>query len=270
MAASDDNLPTVQATDAQIDRMLAEGADAPTICAEVAQSLQDDDRVAGAAVDPDIDAVWVDFVDGESQVFQIIDDTADSEGLIKDDTFALIKSVQNRNRNRPTPPVTQPRQFNPPNPADLIHLPAKDKALLANALSPFHANWDVTDTTEKLFAMLFDLGYEGKRVPLTLDLVETFGDYGVIVLETHGTWRDPIYPADQVQLPAGILDDDDNSTSPTNDNCGGTGARHVLLTTTRVTGANLAPRGGEIFCGQLVIWNVHLRQKNGKVTKQAN
>ena len=215
---------------------------------------------AGLSEDESVDPLDEDLPDG------VDEDLMDLLDQLDDELFGAFGDVGPvPKRQGKVSPLTA--QLGAAPPADYYHMPASRKVLLANALTPFHAEWAVTDATGPIGTMLESCGYENTdSVPLTLDLFDNLGDYGVILLEAHGAWRDPTYSPDDVKLPPGLVSEDHQSEW--SGSCGGLGSRQVLLTTTKVTGQNLAPRGGEILCGHLAVWTVTLRHPDKRITKQ--
>lgn len=79
--------------------------------------------------------------------------------------------------------------------------------------------------------------------------------YGVIVIKTHGTWRDAQYPRELLQLPPGL------GITYTG-TCGGDCARQTILTSTPVTADNLRSYYSDLMCGRLRIWNVMIHKQD--------
>ncbi len=234
LAMSPENVETVESIHENMDRLIMRGNDAETVCAEVVEMLEDDENIKAAGVDEENSAVWVDFNDGEIQIFQVEDNDEDGYGYIPDDAF-LPERSENYSRkswlsdNRAASEETG----NTPH-----YLPANNKALLANSLEYLHPGIYINDSTDVINEMLSDRGYDVTRHALVLDDFKHLGDYGVIVLETHGTWR----PA--ASFNANTLD----SLS----------TQHVLLTTTRITDGNFPPDKNSITNDRtsLVSWTV--------------
>ena len=237
LAASEENESTMAAILDKIDDLLLKDETAETVCTQVVQMLQTDPRVAGTGTDPDNNTVWVYCVDGETQIFQVLDENADENEEIPEDDilFSQAGSFLIPNRQSKMPIVTRMGQFDS---SEYYHMPGNKKALLANSLAYFEPQWKVNDSTDTLELMLYDCGYDVERVKPTLDVFERLGNYSVIVLETHSTWR-----------PLASLNN--------NVYCDGMGSQNILLTTTPINLQNPPPSKDDILsdgCSPLVSW----------------
>ena len=231
LAMSDENIETVESINEDIDRGIKKGLDAETICTQIVEMLQDNENISSSGIDEDNNAVWVNFNDGELQVFQVITD--DTEEYDSENPVTTERS--NLYLNRSGEPL---RHSMPEGSEDIPHyLPANNRALLANALQIFHPDKYVNNSTDTVKEMLTDRGYEVTMHPLVLDDFNKLGDYGVILIETHGTWR---------PLAAYNAAIDALST------------QHILLTTTRITSENIPPDWQDIKKDKtkLVSWTV--------------
>ena len=244
LADSEENEATMASILDKIEDLLLQDEGAEMVCTQVVQMLQTDDRVAGTGTDPDNNTVWVYCVDGETQIFQVLDENADENEEIPEDDILFSQAGGYRQSTQPI--VTRMGQFDS---SGYYHMPESKKALLANSLAYFEPQWTVNDSTDTLELMLYDCGYDVDRVKPTLDVFERLGDYGVIVLETHSTWR-PLATFNSVV------------------ECNGTGSQNILLTTTPINLQNPPPDKDDIRygCSPLVSWTTSkvLMIVNGK------
>ncbi len=259
LAASSANAASVTSAVSKAGQMLQQGSDATTINAALLTQLQGDSRVVGSGLDPTGETVWADFIGGESHCFLVVDQSKDTSGTLKpmhpierprapgtDAGCADIKTIA----QQPTQPAT----------GRTYTIPGNSRALLANSLSFIHSNWSINDSTELIEKMLKARGYTTERHNLTIDDFTKLTDYGVIVLEGHGQWRNPQYAPELLQLPPAL-------GIPNTGTCGGAFSRVSVLTTTKVTEQNLVDHAGDVGCGRLVLWNVTILQPDGKIAK---
>lgn len=260
-----------------VDQNLDQGADLPAVRQDLLNRLKADSHVAGAGLDEDSDVVWADFTNGEIHCFWIVDATTDAPaGSVDSLTVAALpgRSAHTLFTSLPVESTsTNHRSVAAFNPDTFWHLPANNKALLVNALWPFHADWDISDTTVRIKDMLEACGYvvepepvvypDGQVGPglLTLDHFQHLSDYGVIFIETHGARRKPEYPAEALQLPPSL-------GLPNTGTCGGDASLMVLLTTTPTTPAAMAKYAGDLNCGRVTFWNARIRDPKGKIIRR--
>ena len=169
---------------------LAQQTDLAAIRTSLVEALKSDAQVSSAGVDSDLDAVWVDFKNGETRFVLFIDAANDTQDLVTD--FATTKVLA-----RPTGAGLPDRgatakldaRSQAGGTGNWYRLPANNKALLVNALTPFHGNWSINDTTGVVEKMLEARGYDADRETLLLGHFTLFSKYAVILIETHGTWH---------------------------------------------------------------------------------
>jgi hypothetical protein len=243
-----------------VDSMLKEGDDVASIRTALVSELSNHPRVAGAGEDASGGVVWVDFLDGETHCILLIDESSDSGGSLTDSLAFPLRSEADIERWIDAAEEARRRQaIDQP---DSFRMPGNDKALLLNSLEFIHINWDISKSTDVIEKMLKNRGYavvHGKFVPSDF---QHLTDYGVVVIEAHGTWRDPKYPAEMLQLPPGLGPVDTGT-------CGGSGSSMSVLTTMPVTAENmLRDYYNDLFCGRVVIWDVKLLQQDGKIKTQ--
>jgi len=266
LTGSASNGPVINSAVDAVDRMLQAGDTVDEINAALLTELQADERVLGAGVDTDEGVVWVDLIDGESHCFLVVDEAQDAAGTLKalhdpPDT-GQAKPAPAADRCQTAAAAGKTGAVAQGTASGLVYTqPASNKALLANALSFIHGNWDISDTTDVVQTMLAARGYEVERHDLTVDDFANLTHYGVILIETHGTWRNPQYPPELIQLPPEL-------GIPYTGTCGGDFSRQTLLTTTPVTQANLLANYGDVMCGRLTIWNVTIRRQDGSRTRR--
>lgn len=277
LALLPDNGQVVNDALAAVDQGLDQGADLSAVRQDLLSRLRADNHVAGAGLDEDSDVVWADFINGEIHCFWIVDsDTDASAGSVDSLTVAALPG-----HGVPAIPTSMPagptgtglRHVAAFNADTFWHLPGNNKALLANALWPFHADWDISDTTVRIKEMLEACGYvvepepveypDGQVGPglLTLDHFQHLSDYGVIFIETHGARRKPEYPAEMLQLPPSL-------GLPNTGTCGGDASSMVLLTTTLTTPAAIVEHAGDLNCGRITFWNARIRDPKGKIIRR--
>lgn len=256
LAASASNAPVITAAMDTAELMLTDGDDLATIRAALVDQLNGDERVAGVGEDTAAGVVWVDFIDGESHCVLLVDNRTDASGLANLAGDAFAKTVAHA---APVVAADPSKRLARAAPIDTgMRMPGNDTALLVNSLEFIHSNWDVRKTTDVVDKMLVDRGYRVVRGELLLSDFDKLTDYGLILIEAHGTWREPTYPHEVLQILPG-------QETPGTGNCGGPGTYHSLLTTTQVTEANLGELTKDLLCGRVTIWDVKLLQPNGEV-----
>ncbi|MEW6252658.1 MAG: hypothetical protein AB1716_18635 [Planctomycetota bacterium] len=263
LAGSAANARVINAGGDRVAELLAAGNSAADVVLALLIELRADPRVLGAGADPEENIVWVDFEDGETQYFLILDDAA------AEPTAAARRPVA----NEPAPSVYRKAQAQQPAvPATSgarYAQPASNYAFLGNALEFYHGAKGILhqfqppfgDATPHLETMLKARNYVVVRPdPVTLTrangefityppqlTVDDFDDltsYGVIVLEGHNGWRDPEY-APEAMFPSGT--------------CGGPFSRQCLLTVTPGTQANILKYATDMFCGRVSLWNIYYK-----------
>lgn len=269
LAATESNADAVTVASSRGARMLARGDDQAAILAAVLAELEGRDNVAGAGIDETSDTVWVDFINGEGHCFMFVDQTNDPGGdvtMLADETSKVIAALP------PAPPAQSDKTADRGQ-AQWVspwRMPGNNQALLVNGLNWMHADWAINDTTAYLEPMLTARGYDVYpkaaeeydvfHHELTVDMFDFLNNFGLIVIEAHGQVRKPQYPLESMQLPPGM--------GPLyTGTCGGALSNYSLLTTTPVTDENLPHRLVDVHCGRLVIWDVALRQEDGKIRK---
>jgi hypothetical protein len=164
------------------------------------------------------------------------------------------------------------------------HMPANNKALLANGYVRFHGKNDespikevtLTDSTETIKVMLKARGYDdverpegvredGVTIPiLPVAVFQTLTDYGVILIETHGGSRDLFYPKEFLPPELQKLP-----------NCGGENSGYQLVTTDifakppeDAKAEVKAEFEQNIECGRLASHEWWIRNKQGKKVRK--
>lgn len=249
-ASSTENADAVNAALEAAEDLLRDGAANEDARAALLARLQSDPQVLGAALDPDSGAVFADFRNGETQVFSIIDTTADTEG-----SLTSLRDSASTARATALPPVrpAKPAAAQGTGLDTYWRMPANNRALLVNAISALHPDLPYTNSTNTLWKMLSDRGYEAAPPDnLTVDHFRHLSDYGVIVIEAHGLWREPQW-APEIMFPSGT--------------CGGAGSKQALLTTTVVTQENTVAYTPDIVCGRLMAWNTSFRDPRNRLRR---
>jgi len=282
LATSEANARAMDAADAEAERLIAEGSPVADVLAAMVAVLEADENVAGAGVDSAGEPIlWVDFINGETQVVQIIDRSIDAEeGSVADleeiDTPSAVSKVLEGNPGvGPLQKATaDPRQQAIPS-EPWCRLPGNNQALVANALAEFHGDWSFNDVTCPIEDMLIARGYIVDPGPLTVDLFESapdipgqphkvsITDYSVVLLEAHNTVREPEYPAEMIQLPPQL-------GIPNTGTCGGPGSRMVILTSSEAYPQAILERAADICCGRLTLWKVLLVDPDKSVRKSTH
>jgi hypothetical protein len=281
-ASSEANARAIAAAVREAEQRIAEDASATDVLAAMVAVLEADENVAGAGVDSAGEPIlWVDFINGETQIVQIIDRSTDAdEGSVADleeidVPSALSRVLEGKPGARPLQKATaDPRQQAIPS-EPWCRLPGNDRALVANALAEFHGDWDINDVTGPIEDMLDARGYIVDPGPLTVDLFEstpdipgqphkvTLTDYSVVLLEAHNTVREPEYPAEMIQLPPEL-------GIPNTGTCGGPGSRMVILTSSVADPQTIVERAADIGCGRLTLWKVLLVDADKSVRKSTH
>jgi hypothetical protein len=248
LASSPENATAANAALDAAEARLRQGADTASARDELLARLQSDPEVLGAALDADSGAVWADFRNGETQVFSFIATAGDREGSLDSLTRAKLRVGE--------PIAPPPHRVHKPATAQgtgldtYWRMPANNRALLVNAIAALHPEKPYTSSTNTLWKMLSDRGYDvDPPTDLTVDHFTHLTDYGLIVIEAHGLWREPQW-APEIIFPSGT--------------CGGTGSKQALLTTTVVTAENTVAYARDIVCGRLMAWNTSFLDPNNR------
>jgi hypothetical protein len=256
--SSQSNAATAAAVVENARQMLDDGADVDTTRAAMLEELQGKSDVETADIDESSDVIWADFDNGETQLFAVFDD--ESEGNDAETWSQLLEEADTTSQSIapgsfPLPPTAKVRrpQIAPSFPDSVFLMPASNKALVANGLTPFHDTWPHEDNRPLIAKMLKDVGYEVTQTDLTVELFTHLSDYGVIYTESHGGWRD----ASIRDLTTDPLD----ATAPI-PTCFGSPSNQWLLTTTQVTAANRETYQKDVDCRRLIIMNATLRSPN--------
>ncbi|GJM25938.1 MAG: hypothetical protein DHS20C16_23530 [Phycisphaerae bacterium] len=241
-------------------QMLDDGADVDETRMAMLAELQSKSNVEAAEIDEHSDVVWADFENGETRLFAIYDD--ENDGHDEETWSQLVNEADAANQNGfsgsfPLRPIAKVRrtQIIPELPDSSFLIPASNRAVVANGLTPFHADWPHEDNRPQIASMLEDLGYVVTQTDLNVDLFTHLSDYGVIYTESHGGWRAPSIQ-DLTADPSGI---DPNEPIPT---CFGSPSTQWVLTTTEVTDANRATYQKDVDCRRLMIMHATLRSRN--------
>jgi hypothetical protein len=243
LASTEENAAAVNEALGAAEAVLREGRSTAEARDELLARLQSDPEVLGAAMDVDSGAVYADFRNGETQIFSFIDSAADQEGSLA--SLANAKPRDDMLR-APTPAAVGKQSAAQGTGLDTYwRMPSNNRALLVNAIAALHPDSPYTNSTNTVWKMLSDRGYEIEPpANLTVDHFTRLTDYGLIVIEAHGLWREPSWPQ-ELLFPSAT--------------CGGDGSRQALLTTTVVTPENTIEYARDLVCGRLMAWNTSFR-----------
>ena len=245
LASTAENADTVNAALEAAEDLLAEGETLEAARDALLARLQTDPQVLGAALDPDSGAVFADFRSGETQIFSLIDTTSDPEGSVVALRDAALTA---RVAALPALPAGKPGAAQGTGLDTYWRMPASNRALLVNGIEALHPDKPYTNSAPTISKMLADRGYDVETPEsLTVDHFTHLTDYGLIVIEAHGLWREPSWPT-ELLFPSAT--------------CGGTGSKQALLTTTVVTNENTIAYAGDMGCGRLMAWNTSFRDPN--------
>lgn len=265
LTAAAENAAAVRSAVGFIEARLVAGDAPAAVAATVAELLRREPRAALVDHAPGDNIAAVDFVDGESHCFLIIDARFEPERTLdgwSDGEDANVPPAASRSATQP--PVIGKRgawQANIPGISGMVYAqPARNRAFVANALSFLHPDWSISDTTPHVARMLEARGYEvWPRPPADANLprdfrlkVEHFRDltqFGVVLIEAHGKPRSAEFPQELFGA----------------DTCGGGFSSHKVLTTTPLTRDTRSAYYTDIFCGRLSVWDVSRRDLNGTV-----
>ena len=267
LSSSSDNLEVIRGTVEIAEQMLSTGESVDNINQAILDELLNQNKVADAKIDTTSGFVTVHFEDGEFQSFEIVasESTDGLEELQPDvaapeTTSKAISSPESSSAietvfaDLPIPGFDLTKDYRS------FRIPASSLALHANALSHFHPEWPANSATDVIHNMLESRGYTVTQEPLTLQHLRDLHKYGIILIETHGLWRENSIYTDLAFC------QDPITAEHSVPNCGGDNSLNALLTTTTTADEPIANHKNDLETGRLYLHNVTRTQEvNGEV-----